>query len=69
MTKTFSLEDEIHAVGDMDCPACPMEYPERCLCGGLMHASGETDDESETILVTRCDRCGRSVEDRDDEAA
>ena len=63
MTKTFMIEDEVHAVDDVECPACPAQYPEPCPCGGLMHASGETAEQSETILVTRCDHCGRSMDD------
>ena len=64
MTKTFMFGDETHAVGDVDCPACPEHYPESCPCGGLMHAAGDTAaEESETVLATQCDRCGRSVDD------
>jgi hypothetical protein len=69
MTRTFMIDDEVHAVDDVECPACPPEYPERCRCGGLMHAAGETDEEGETLLVTRCDRCGRSVDDLAEEVA
>lgn len=69
MTKTFVFGDETHAVGDLECPACPDAYPESCRCGGLMHASGETAEESETILTTQCDQCGRSAEDLEGEVA
>lgn len=69
MTNTFMIEDEVHIVDDVECPACPEEYPEPCSCGGLMHASGETVEESETVLATRCDRCGRSIDDLGDEVA
>jgi hypothetical protein len=63
------VDDEVHVVDDVECPACPPQYPERCPCGGLMHASGETDEDTETVFATRCDRCGRSVDDLDDAVA
>jgi len=69
MTRTFLVEDERHAADDIECPACPPNYPEQCPCGGLMHAAGETEEESETIFATRCDRCGRSVDDLQGEVA
>jgi hypothetical protein len=69
MTRTFLIDDEVHAVDDVGCPACRPEYPERCPCGGLMHAAGEPAGESETVFATRCDRCGRSMDDLADEVA
>lgn len=69
MTNTFMIDDEVHAVDDVECPACPPEYPEPCPCGGLMHAAGETEEESETIYATRCDRCGRSIDELGSEVA
>ncbi len=61
--KVFAIGDEInHHVGDAQCPECWEEYPEPCPCGGLMHAgsSGEEDADGNVMLVTLCDRCGRS---------
>jgi hypothetical protein len=43
----FTVAEEIHPVGDPDCPACWEEYP----------------DGSNPLLTTRCDRCGRSEEE------
>ena len=62
----FSLADEIHSVGDPQCPGCLEEYPEPCECGGLIHGSGQRDGEDGMILITRCDACGRTEEDDDD---
>lgn len=64
----FVLGEEVgHRVGDHDCGVCAEEYPEPCVCGGLMHAteSSETDADGNLVLVTGCDVCGRS----EDEAA
>ena len=57
-------EEATHVVGDPQCPECLEEYPERCPCGGLIHAAGgEEDREGTNWPLTRCDRCGRSEED------
>lgn len=69
MTQMFMLGDEAHAVGDITCPACPEAYPHSCPCGGLMHACGVADIDAETVLATQCDRCSRSIDDFDTEAA
>jgi len=44
------------------------EYPEPCRCGGLMHAAGgaEKDTDGNVLLTTRCDRCGRSEDELDE---
>jgi hypothetical protein len=58
-----------HHQGDPRCPVCSENYPEPCRCGGLMHASdsAEEDADGNPLVVTLCDRCGRS-EDQLDEA-
>ena len=55
-------EEPNHHVGDKQCPVCWEEYPEPCQCGGLMHAAGvaEEDSDGNVAITTRCDRCGRS---------
>lgn len=63
------LGDEVHTVGDAQCPMCLDEYPEPCECGGLIHGTAQDGDESEVIVVTRCDGCGRSEEDLDTDVA
>lgn len=57
-----------HGIDDHGCPECADDYPEPCRCGGLMHAteSAEVDVEGNVMLVTCCDRCGRSDEQLDD---
>src|SRR5204863_7630967 len=45
--KDFFLADEIHGVGDAQCPMCLEEYPEPCGCGGLIHGSGQRDGDDE----------------------
>jgi len=54
-----------HRKGDRRCPACAAEFPERCRCGGLVHASAgpEDDPDGNPLMSTRCDECGRSDED------
>ena len=62
----FSVEEEaIHHVGDAQCPECYEEYPETCVCGGLIHAEsrGPEDEDRSVWLRTRCDQCRRSQED------
>ncbi len=63
--RLFAVGEEInHCVGDPTCPQCWEEYPEPCRCGGFIHAAGggEEDEEGNVLLVTQCDRCGRSEE-------
>lgn len=61
----FTIAQEIdHHIADRRCPACWGEYPERCKCGGLMHAAMDGEDaDGQPLCVTKCDRCGRSEED------
>lgn len=56
-----------HRAGDAACPACADLYPERCRCGGLMHAAqtGEEDADGNAVLVTTCDACARSEDQLD----
>lgn len=65
MTVLFRIgEDVDHHVGDPQCPACWEEYPSPCRCGGLMHAAaGEEDEDGNVLLLTKCDRCGRTEEE------
>jgi hypothetical protein len=61
--KLFVVGEETnHHVGDLQCPVCWESYPERCACGGLIHAAGgeEEDADGNVLLVTLCDQCGRS---------
>lgn len=70
MAESFLLEEEIHHAGDARCPACLTDYPEPCPCGGLIHAAGDVDDdEGAVISTTRCDACGRSQDDLEEEVA
>jgi hypothetical protein len=69
MPKLFTLEDQVHHADDPECPACSEGYPERCQCGGLMHATGvATEENSDVVPITRCDQCGRSKEDLEEVA-
>jgi hypothetical protein len=64
--KLFAVgEEQGHHAGDTACPQCWETYPVSCLCGGLIHAAGsaEADPDGNPLLLTRCDRCGRSEED------
>ena len=65
MAEVFTVgEEATHIIGDARCPECLEEYPERCRCGGLIHAaSGETDPDGIEVPLTRCDGCGRSEEE------
>lgn len=67
MARPFVLEDEVHQGDDEACPACATGYPQACSCGGLIHAAGEADEDSEVISTTRCDSCGRSKDDLEGE--
>jgi hypothetical protein len=61
-------EESNHHIGNVQCPECWEEYPEPCRCGGLMHAAGgaEEDTDGNVLLTTRCDRCGRSENELDE---
>ena len=64
----FTVGDvENHHRGDRQCPECSENYPEGCRCGGLMPASdpSQEDLEGNLVVVTLCDRCGRSEDDLD----
>jgi hypothetical protein len=67
MERAFSVgEEATHLADDAQCPGCWDGYPERCACGGLIHAGGsEADPEGREWPLTRCDRCGRSEEEID----
>jgi hypothetical protein len=67
MMPVFTVgEETTHIVNGPECPECLEEYPERCKCGGLIHAGGgEADPEGTEWPLTRCDRCGRSEEEID----
>jgi hypothetical protein len=69
MTKMFAVNEEAdHHVGDLACPACSDESPEPCPCGGLMHGVATDDTREGTAwATTKCDRCGRSKEDVEEE--
>ena len=65
----FAVEDEpVHHAADAQCPECLEEYPETCMCGGLIHAeSGGPDADGNMWIRTRCDQCRRSQEDIEEE--
>jgi hypothetical protein len=69
MADPFLLEDQIHDAEDPECAACAAGYPTRCICGGLMHAAAEADEDSEAIVSTQCGKCGRSEDDLEESAA
>lgn len=58
-------EQDSHHVGDAECSECWEEYPEVCVCGGLVHAeaTGQEDEDGNVWVETRCDQCGRSEEE------
>jgi len=60
-----TIADVAHHIADSQCPSCYDEYPERCVCGGLVHATaGEEQDENGCpVLTTECDQCGRSEDE------
>ena len=70
MSRVFSVgEETTHVADDPACPECVDGYPERCGCGGLIHAAvGEMDVDGTEVPLTRCDRCGRSHEQDEEEA-
>lgn len=48
-----------HFVGDVHCEACYNgNYPERCKCGGLIHAVLVEEYPDGGGLHRRCDQCG-----------
>lgn len=54
-----------HFVSDIYCEACYNgNYPQRCKCGGLIHAilRDEDSDEYPIDLYRRCDRCDSKYE-------
>jgi hypothetical protein len=64
-----TIADLAHHVADRECPFCYGEYPEPCACGGLIHATMTQDqhEDGEPVLMTECDRCGRSEAELGDE--
>lgn len=66
MVRLFEVGEETrHHAGDPQCAECWEEYPATCTCGGLIHATGESDedrDDGNVSVTTKCDRCGRSEE-------
>ncbi|HXH84103.1 MAG TPA: hypothetical protein VNN07_14430 [Candidatus Tectomicrobia bacterium] len=56
-------EESVHHVGDARCPACAEDYPEPCRCGGLMHGEQTEVEDAEIVEATRCDQCGRTLDD------
>ncbi len=65
MTLFTVAEDVGHHVGDWLCPECTEGYPERCKCGGLIHAAdGGGDPDGNVEIATRCDHCGRTEDDQ-----
>jgi hypothetical protein len=56
-------DDANHRVGIAHCPACAEDFPEPCRCGGLVHATALEDPDTNPVITTRCDQCGRSDED------
>jgi hypothetical protein len=71
MPDLFTFEEQIHHGGDPACPGCVEDYPERCGCGGLIHASEVTltDADADVPPATQCDRCGRSKGDLEEQVA
>ena len=68
MTELFTLDEQMHHKGHPECPGCAEGYPEPCPCGGLIHATnGAVPEDSEGVPTTRCDQCGRSEEDLQEE--
>ncbi len=61
----LTIAEQTHHVGDSQCPSCLEEYPEPCVCGGLVHASAgeEPDMDGSPVPATQCDQCGRSEEE------
>ncbi len=69
MARRFVIENQVHQGGDAGCPTCAADYPRPCQCGGLIHAAREADEDGEVISTTRCDTCGRSPDDLEEEVA
>ena len=69
MAKSFVLGADLdHRVGDPACGSCEENYPERCACGGLIHAAATSDQDADGngVLATACDVCGRSDDQLDE---
>jgi len=50
-----------HIIGDERCQECWRDYPKKCKCGGLIHASfGDEDEDCEYWLYEMCDKCGEN---------
>jgi len=62
--KVFDVSGEglyEHEIGDKDCCEgwCGNAYPEKCECGGLIHADfGDENSDGDYWLHTKCDQCG-----------
>ena len=71
MAESFALDDQMHHKSDLECPGCAEGYPEPCPCGGLIHATDSValTEDTEALPTTRCDQCGRSEGDLEEEVA
>ncbi len=71
MAELFALDEQMHRKSDLECPGCAEGYPEPCPCGGLIHATNGVApaEDAEDLPTTRCDQCGRSEEDLQEEVA
>jgi hypothetical protein len=54
----ISLDLIDHQVGNKDCPECWSNYPKKCSCGGMVHASFCDESLHDYWLAYLCDKCG-----------
>ncbi len=58
----FGMHDK-HFVGDIHCEACYNgNLPQRCKCGGLIHAIFCDEYRDGKVLYRRCDQCDTNYE-------
>lgn len=57
------VNDEDHIEGDKKCPYCWSGFPQKCKCGGLIHAAfGDENYDGDYWLAWKCDKCGYDCE-------
>ena len=58
-TAAVKIRGSEHPIGDRRCNECYIGYPNKCRCGGLIHAEFVKESwEGFKKIETLCDKCG-----------
>lgn len=48
-----------HILNDKHCKYCSEGFPQRCQCGGMLHASIHITGSNGRIQISKCNKCGK----------